>query len=435
MQANLETLSALERRLSVTLPVADIDNEIESRLKRLSRTVKMHGFRPGKVPLKVVAQQYGPQVRQEVLGDAMQKSFGEAVRNQNLRVAGYPRFDLKPPADGAAEFHYSATFEVYPDVKVGDIGNASIERPHLLVSEAEVDRTIELMRKQRATYEPAQRAARNEDRVTIDFRGSIDGAEFQGSTGNGQQAVLGDGRLVPDFEANVIGVGAGESKTFDVRFPDDYHGREVAGKTARFEVTVREVASPLLPAVDAQFAKALGVADGDIAKMRAEIRANVEREVKAKLKSNLREQVMQALLDATKMETPKGLLQMEVQRMQEGMRQELTARGVKVNDDMPLPADLFEQRARRRVNLGLIFSELVKTHNLYARPEQVRAMVDEQAQSYERPEEVVKWFYAAPERLREIESVATEDNIVAWALGVAKVTDKTVSFEELMGKR
>ena len=435
MQSNLETLSALERRLSVTLPVADIDNEIESRLKRLSRTVKMHGFRPGKVPLKVVAQQYGPQVRQEVLGDAMQKSFGEAVRNQNLRVAGYPRFDLKPPADGAAEFQYSATFEVYPDVKVGDIGNASIERPHLAVSEAEVDRTIELMRKQRATYEPAQRAARNEDRVTIDFRGSMDGAEFQGSTGNGQQAVLGDGRLVPDFEANVIGVGAGESKTFDVRFPDDYHGREVAGKTARFEVTVREVASPLLPAVDAQFAKALGVADGDIAKMRAEIRANVEREVKAKLKSNLREQVMQALLDATKMETPKGLLQMEVQRMQEGMRQELTARGVKVNDDMPLPADLFEQRARRRVNLGLIFSELVKTHNLYARPEQVRAMVDEQAQSYERPEEVVKWFYAAPERLREIETVATEDNIVAWALGVAKVTDKTVSFEELMGKR
>ena len=435
MQANLETLSALERRLSVTLPVADIDNEIESRLKRLSRTVKMHGFRPGKVPLKVVAQQYGPQVRQEVLGDVMQKSFGEAVRNQNLRVAGYPRFDLKPPADGAAEFHYSATFEVYPDVKVGDIGNASIERPHLLVSEAEVDRTIELMRKQRATYEPAQRAARNEDRVTIDFRGSIDGAEFQGSTGNGQQAVLGDGRLVPDFEANVVGVGAGESKTFDVRFPDDYHGREVAGKTARFEVTVREVASPVLPEVDAQFAKGLGVADGDIAKMRAEIRANVEREVKAKLKSNLREQVMQALLDATKMETPKGLLQMEVQRIQEGMRQELTARGVKVNDDMPLPADLFEQRARRRVNLGLIFSELVKTHNLYARPEQVRAMVDEQAQSYERPEEVVKWFYAAPERLREIESVATEDNIVAWALGVAKVTDKTVGFEELMGKR
>jgi len=435
MQTNLETLSSLERRLSVTLPAAAIDSEIENRLKRLSRTVKMHGFRPGKVPLKVVAQQYGPQVRQEVLGDAMQKSFGDAVRDQNLRVAGYPRFELKPPADGAAEVQYSATFEVYPEVKVGDIANATIERPQLEVSEAAVDRTVDIMRKQRARYEPAQRVAQNEDRVTIDFRGSIDGAEFQGSSGSGQQTVLGEGRLLPDFEANVIGMRAGESTTFDVRFPDDYHGREVAGKTARFEVTVREVAGAVLPAVDAGFAKSLGVADGDMAKMRAEIRANVEREVKAKLKVRLREQVMQALLDATRMETPKGLLQMEIQRMQEGMRQEMTARGVKVNAAMPLPADLFEPQAQRRVNLGLIFGELVKTHNLYARPEQVRAMVDEQSQSYEHPDEVVKWFYAAPERLREIESVAMEDNIVAWALGVAKVTDKTMSFDELMGKR
>lgn len=435
MQTNLETLGSLERRLSVTLPAAAIDSEIENRLKRLSRTVKMHGFRPGKVPLKVVAQQYGPQVRQEVLGDAMQKSFGDAVRDQNLRVAGYPRFELKPPADGAAEVQYSATFEVYPEVKVGDIANATIERPQLEVSEAEVDRTVEIMRKQRARYEPAQRVAQNEDRVTIDFRGSIDGAEFQGSSGSGQQTVLGEGRLLPDFEANVIGMRAGESTTFDVRFPDDYHGREVAGKAARFEVTVREVAGPVLPAVDAGFAKSLGVADGDIAKMRAEIRANVEREVKAKLKARLREQVMQALLDATRMETPRGLLQMEIQRMQEGMRQEMTARGVKVNAAMPLPADLFEPQAQRRVNLGLIFGELVKSHNLYARPEQVRAMVDEQSQSYEHPDEVVKWFYAAPERLREIESVAMEDNIVAWALGVAKVTDKTMSFDELMGKR
>ena len=435
MQTNLETLSSLERRLSVTLPAAAIDSEIENRLKRLSRTVKMHGFRPGKVPLKVVAQQYGPQVRQEVLGDAMQKSFGDAVRDQNLRVAGYPRFELKPPADGAAEVQYSATFEVYPEVKVGDIANATIERPQLEVSEAAVDRTVDIMRKQRARYEPAQRVAQNEDRVTIDFRGSIDGAEFQGSSGSGQQTVLGEGRLLPDFEANVIGMRAGESTTFDVRFPDDYHGREVAGKTARFEVTVREVAGAVLPAVDAGFAKSLGVTDGDIAKMRAEIRANVEREVKAKLKARLREQVMQALLDATRMETPKGLLQMEIQRMQDGMRQQLTARGVKANTELPLPADLFELQAQRRVNLGLIFGELVKTHHLYARPEQVRAMVDEQAQSYEHPEEVVKWFYAAPERLREIESVAMEDNIVAWALGVAKVTDKTMSFDELMGKR
>lgn len=435
MRSNLETLSSLERRLSVTLPAADIDTEVETRLKRLSRTVRMHGFRPGKVPLKVVAQQYGPQVRQEVLGDAMQKSFGDAVRNQNLRVAGYPRFELKPPAGDAAEFQYSATFEIYPDVRIGDISGITIERPTMEVGEAEVDGTLEIMRKQRASYDIVQRAAEKEDRVTMDFRGTIDGAEFQGGTGTGQQTVLGEGRLLPDFEAGLLGMKAGDTKALDVRFPDDYHGREVAGKAARFEVTVKEVAAPRLPPVDAEFAKSLGVADGDIAKMRAEIRANVEREVKSKLKARLREQVMQALLDATKMETPKGLLQMEIERMQDGMRQELTARGVKVDAQAPLPAELFEQQAKRRVDLGLIFGELVKAHSLYAKPEQVRALVDEQAQSYERPEEVVKWFYGSPERLREIESAAMEENIVSWALGAAKVSDKKVSFDELMGKR
>lgn len=435
MQANLENLSALERRLSVSLPAAEIDSEVESRLKRLSRTVKLHGFRPGKVPLKVVAQQFGTQVRQEVLGDVIQKSFGEAVRQQNLKVAGYPRFEVKPPDAGAAEIQYSATFEVYPDVKVGDISNAAIERPVLEVGDADVDKTIEIMRKQRARYEEVARAARNGDRATIDFRGTIDGTEFQGSSGNDQVIVLGEGRLLPDFEANLIGASPGESKTFDVRFPDDYHGREVAGKTARFEVTVKKVAEAHLPEIDAEFARSLGVANGNLDRMRAEVRANLEREVKAKLKSRVRDQVMQALLDATRIDPPRSLVQMEAQRLQAGARQELAARGVKVPDGAPLPADVFEQQARRRISLGLILGEVVKAHNLVARPEQVRALVDEQAQSYEHPEEVVKWFYAAPERLRDLESVALEDNVVAWALGVAKVADKPAVFDDLMGKQ
>lgn len=434
MQANLETLSALERRLSVSLPATDIDHEVESRLKRLSRTVKMHGFRPGKVPLKVVEQHYGPQVRQEVLGDAMQKSFGEAVRQQNLKVAGYPRFELAPRTDEAMEFQYRATFEIYPEVTVGDITGAAIERPALEVGEAEVDQTVEIMRKQRVRYEPIERAAQTGDRVTIDFRGTLDGADFPGSTGSGQQAVLGEGRLLPDFEGGVTGMKPGETKAFDVSFPADYHGREVAGKTARFEVTLRELAAPHLPEVDAAFAKSLGVADGDLARMRAEVRANLEREVKAKLRSRLRDQVMQALLDATRLEAPRSLVQIEIERLQAGARQELAARGVKVTQETPLPADLFEQQARRRVNLGLILGELVKQHNLFAKPEQVRKHVEEQAESYERPEEVVKWFYAAPERLREIESVVLEDNVVAWALSVAKVTDRKLDFDDLMGK-
>ena len=434
MQANLETLSALERKLSVSLPATDIDHEVESRLKRLSRTVKMHGFRPGKVPLKVVEQHYGTQVRQEVLGDAMQRSFGEAVRQQNLRVAGYPRFEVAPRSDGAVEFQYSATFEIYPEVTVGDIAGKAIERPALEVGEAEVDNTIEILRKQRARYELVERAAQTGDRVTIDFRGSLDGADFPGSSGKGQQTVLGEGRLLPDFESSVTGMKPGETKAFDVRFPGDYHGREVAGKTARFEVTLSQVAAPRLPEIDAGFAKSLGVADGDLVKMRAEIKANLEREVKAKLRSRLRDQVMQALLDATRIEAPRSLVGIEIERLQAGARQELAARGVKVTPDTPLPEDLFEQQARRRVTLGLILGELVKMHNLVPKPEQVRRMVEEQAESFERPEEVVKWYYAAPERLREIESAALEDNVVAWALGVARVTDRKIDFDDLMGR-
>jgi trigger factor len=320
-------------------------------------------------------------------------------------------------------------------VVVGDISNTTIERPLLEVSEAEVDKTVEIMRKQRARYEPAERAAADGDRVTIDFRGTIDGAEFQGSSTSDQQVLLGAGRLLPDFESNVVGMKPGESKTYDVRFPDDYHGREVAGKTARFEVTAKQVAGPVLPEVNSDFAKSLGVTDGDIAKMRAEIKANLEREVKVKLKIRVRDQVLQALLDATRIEAPRALVQMEAQRMTEGARQELAARGVKVTEKTPMPADLFEKQAQRRVSTGLILGELMKAHNLYPKPEQVRALVEEQAQGYERPDEVVKWFYGDPERLREIESAAAEENMVAWALGVAKVTDKPIEFDELMGKQ
>jgi len=436
MQANLETLSGLERRLSVTLSLADISTEIESRLKRLSRTVKMQGFRPGKVPLKVVTQHFGGQVRQEVLGDVIQKSFGEAVRQQNLRVAGSPRFEAQPLAEGAAEFQYSATFEVYPEVAVGDLSKATINRPMLEVGEVEVEQTIEIMRKQRTRFEPVERAAQNADRVTLDFRGTIDGAEFAGSSAQDQAVILGDGRLLPGFEAQALGMKSGETKSFDLRFPDDYRGKEVAGKTAHFEVTVKEVAGPLLPAVDAEFAKKLGVEDGDIGKMRAEVKTNLVREVKVRLKNRTKEQVMQVVLDVTKLEPPYGLVQQEIERLQAGARQELVQRGAKVkNDALPLPAELAEAQARRRVGLGLILAELVKVHNLYPKPDQVRAAVEEQAQSYERPNEVTKWFYAAPERLREIESVVMEENVVAWVLGIAKVQEQAINFDELMGNK
>jgi len=435
MQTSLERLGELVRRLNVTLPAAEIENEVESRLKRLSRTVKLHGFRPGKVPLKVVAQQFGMQVRQEVLGDAMQRSFGEVVREQNIKVAGYPRFDAGPAAENAADFVYSATFEVYPEVSVGDIGGVTIKRAVHEVSDSDIEQTIQTLRKQRVRYETAAREAQTGDRVTLDFHGTIDGQEFSGNSGKDMQAILGEGRLLPDFEANVAGMSAGATKAFDLRFPDDYHGKEVAGKTARFEVTVKEVAAPQLPEVDADFAKGLGVADGDVEKMRAEIRTNLEREVKVRLRNRVKDQVMQGLLDVTRLELPQGLVQGELERMMSAARQDLAARGLKVTDDTPMPEDLFQKQAERRVTLGLILAELVKTQGLNSTPEQVRALVEEQAQSYERPAEMVKWYYASQDRLREVESAVLEDNVVEWALRTAKVRDETISFDELMGNK
>jgi trigger factor len=435
MQANLENVGALERRLSVAVPMAEIDQEIDTRLKRLSRTVKMHGFRPGKVPLKVVQQQYGPQVRQEVLGDALQRSFGEAVRQQNLRVAGYPRFEPKPLSDGASDFEYSATFEVYPEIALGDISTARIERPQLEVGDAEVDKTLEIMRKQRVTYERVDRPAETGDRVTMSYSSTIDGADFEGGKGENQMVVLGEGRLLADFEAQLAGSKAGDSKQFELRFPDDYHAKDVAGKTAIFQVSVIEVAAPRLPEVDAEFAKSLGVAEGDIQKMRSEIRTNVEREVKNRMKARLKDQVMQVLLDTTKVDVPKALIESEIERLRELMRQDFVARGMPVKDDTPLPAELFESQAQRRVTLGLILAELVKAHQLQAKPEQVRAIVEEQAQSYDSPQEVVRYYYQNPERLREIESLALEDNVVEWALKTAQVEDKPAEFDELMGNR
>jgi trigger factor len=435
MQANLENLGTLERRLSVAVPMADIDREIDTRLKRLSRTVKMHGFRPGKVPLKVVAQQYGPQVRQEVLGDAIQRSFGEAVREQNLKVAGYPHFESKPMNEGASAFEYSATFEVYPEIEVADISSAALTRPQLVVGDAEVERTLEVMRKQRAAYEAVQRGAENADRVTLSYRGTIDGSEFPGGKADNQAIVLGEGRLLADFEAALRGMQDRDVKTFELRFPDDYHCKDVAGKTATFEVTVSEIAVPKLPAIDSEFAKTLGVVDGDVAKMRIEIKGNLEREVKTRLKSRVKEQVMQALLDATKVQVPSALVESEIERLRNFARQDLAARGIPVKDDTPLPADMFEKQAQRRVNLGLILAELVRAHQLQAKPEQVRSAVEEQAQSYENPQELVRWYYQSPERIREIESMVLEDNVVEWALRTAKVEDKPIAFDELMGNK
>ncbi len=432
MAATLENISQLERRINISLPSQEIDSEVQTRLKRLARDVKMHGFRPGKVPLKVVAQQYADQVRREVLGDALQKSFGDAVRAQNLKVAGYPRFEPKGELGSVVEVEFSATFEIYPEVTASDMSTVVINRPTTTVSEAEVDKTLEIMRKQRASFDPVTRPAALGDKVTIDFVGKTDGREFEGGKGDDFSLTLGEGRLLKDFEQQVVGLKAGDSKTFEIRFPEDYHGKELCGKTATFDVKLKQVAGASLPPVDADFAKALGVVDGNLDTMRREVRENLEREVKRRIGARLKDQIMQALIDTTKVEVPKSLVELEIERMQASAQQDLAARGVK-KESIQLPRDLFEQQAQRRVALGLILAEVVKMHALQAKPDEVRAMVEEQAQSYENPEQVVKWYYQSPERLREIESMVVEESVVAWALATAKVEDKATDFDELMG--
>lgn len=433
MAATLENISQLERRLNITLPAVQIDDEVQSRLKRLARSVKMHGFRPGKVPLKVIAQQYEDQVRREVLGDALQKSFGDAIREQNFKVAGYPRFEPRTAAESAPQFEFSATFEIYPEIAVGDLSTTAITRPTIDIGEAEVDRTLEIMRKQRAAFEPVARAAALGDKATLDFAGRIDGHEFDGGKGENFSAILGEGRLLKDFESHVVGMAAGEARTFEIRFPEDYHGKEMAGKTATFDVKLKQIAEPKLPPIDAEFAKSLGVADGNLDTMRREVRENLERETKRRISGRLKDQIMQALIDMTRIEVPKSLVELEIERMTAAARRDLEARGVKPGAMPPIPRETFEQQAQRRVTLGLILAEVVKTNGLQAKPEQVRAMVEEQAQTYEQPEQWVKWFYQAPERLREVESLVLEDNVVAWVLATAKVEDKPIVFDELMG--
>ncbi len=430
MQTSIETLSKLERRLNMAVPAEQIDREVEQRLRKLSRTVRIDGFRPGKVPLKIVAQRYGPQVRSEVIGDAVQKAFSEVVRDQKLKVAGYPRIESK--AGDEKQLAFSATFEIYPEVKLGDVAGAKIERPAHPVDDADVDRTIEILRKQRVTWEAVTRASQSGDRVTVDFTGRIDGNEFPGGKGSGMAVVIGEGRVLSEFESNLAGASAGEHQAFPLAFPADYPGKEVAGKTASFEVDVKKVEAPKLPAVDAEFARSLGVADGDIAKMREEVKANVGREVRKRIESEVKQKVMQALIDAATLELPKSLVEIELQRMVQQARADLEARGVKL-ERLPVNPAALEEQARRRVTLGLILGELVKSHDLGAKPEQVRALVTEHAQTYEQPFEVVRWVYSEPRRLSEFEGLAVESNVINWVLDRAKVEDKAISFDELMG--
>ena len=437
----VENLGKLERRVTISLPKDSVQKEIDSRIRQLAKNVRMPGFRPGKVPLKMVTQQYAGQVEAEVLSDKVGKQFFDISRTENLRVAGQPSFS---PKEGAADdtYAFDATFEVYPEVKLGDLASAEVERAVTQISEAEVDRTLDILRKQRVHYHArgeagehgdggADVAAKSGDRVTVDFVGKLDGVAFEGGTAEDFAFVLGEGRMLPEFEQAATGLTVGEAREFDLKFPDDYHGKEVAGKTAQFTITMKKIEWPHLPEVDAEFAKSLGIADGDLVKMRAEIKDNLEREAKRRTQSLVKNQVMDALLKVAELEVPKALIEQDQLRLVEMARQDLTQRGVPNAANAPIPAEMFKEQAERRVKLGLVLAELVKENGLEAKPEQIRAEVEEFAKSYEDPKEVIRWYYSNKQRLSEMEAYVVESNVVEFVLGKAKVTDKEVSFEAL----
>ncbi len=438
MAVTVETLDKLERKITLSLPMRSIQSEVENRLKRLARTVKMDGFRPGKVPLSVVSQRYGYSVQYEVINDKVGEAFANAANEANLRVAGQPRITEKEGAP-EGEVAFDAVFEVFPEVQIADLSAAQLEKFTAEVDEAAIDRTIDILRKQRRSFteRPLDAAAQDGDRVTVDFEGKIDGEPFEGGKAEDFQFIVGEGQMLKEFEDAVRGMKVGESKTFPLAFPEDYHGKDVAGKTADFLVTVKKIEAGHLPEVDEAFVRSLGIADGSIEGLRADIRKNLEREVKARLQARNKQAVMDLLVTQAELDLPKASVEAEIARLREDMLADLKQRGMKDVEKFQaqLPDDIFREQAERRVRLGLIVAELVRANALEPKPEQVKAHVEELASSYEHPEEVVRWYYSNPDRMTNVEALVLENNVTDFVLGKAQVTEKTLSFDDLMGQQ
>ena len=433
MTVTVETLEKLQRRITLTLAADTINGEVESRLKKLSRTVKADGFRPGKVPMSVVAQRYGYSVHYEVMNDKVGEAFATAANQAKLRVAGMPSITQK---EGGAEgqMAFDATFEVYPEVKLGDLSAVSLERVSTEVSDAAIDKTIDILRKQRRTFaqRPAVEGAAESDRVTIDFEGKIDGEPFSGGKAEAFQFIIGEGQMLAQFDTGVRGMKVGESKTFAVAFPADYHGQDVAGKEADFLVTMKKIESQTLPVVDEALAKSLGIEGGTVDALRADVKKNLEREVKFRVLARNKSAVMDALLASAELDLPQALVANETGRLVESARADLKQRGVKDAATAPIPAELFTAQAERRVRLGLVVAELVRSQNLQAKPEQLQAHIEEMSQSYEKPAEVMRWYLSDRQRMAEVEAVVIENNVANHVLTTAKVTDKVLPFDDLM---
>ena len=435
MTVNVETLEKLERKITLTLPVGIIQSEVDARLKKIARTAKMDGFRPGKVPMNVVAQRYGYSIQYEVMNDKVGEAFAVAANEAKLRVAGQPRITEKESSP-EGELAFDAVFEVYPEVQIADLAAAEVEKISADVSDEAIDKTLDILRKQRRTFalRPADGKAEDSDRVTVDFEGKIDGETFQGGKAEDFQFLVGEGQMLKEFEEAVRGMKSGESKTFPLAFPADYHGKDVAGKEADFMVTVKKIESARLPEINEALAKSLGIGDATVEGLRADIKKSLEREVKFRLLARNKNAVMDALIANATLDLPNSSVQAEIDRMVEGARADLKQRGIKDADKAPIPADIFREQAERRVRLGLVVAELVRANELQAKPDQLKAHIDELAASYEKPAEVVRWYLGDNRRMAEVEAVVIENNVTDFVLAKAKITEKTVTFDELMAQ-
>ena len=435
MAVTVETLEKLERKITLTLPTSVIQNEVNTRLKRLAKQVKVDGFRPGKVPMNIVAQRYGYSVHYEVMNDKVGEAFSVAANEANLRVAGQPRISEKEQVS-ETEMAFDAVFEVYPEVTIKDMSQVEVETLKAEVTEAAIDKTIDILRKQKRTF--AQRSAESAavagDRVTVDFIGKIDGEPFDGGRAEDFQFLVGEGQMLKEFEEAVVGMKLGESKTFPLAFPEDYQGREVAGKTADFMVTLKKLEGSHLPEVTDELAKSLGVADPTVAGLRADIKQNLEREVKFRLLGRNKQAALDALVANAELELPNAIVQSELDRMAQSAREDLKQRGIKDADKAPIPEEVFRPQAERRVRMGLVVGEVVRLHNLHATPEQIQAHVQELAASYEKPAEVTRWYFSDNRRMAEVEAIVIENNVTNYVLSLVKAKDKEVSFDELMSQ-
>ncbi|MBU3657276.1 MAG: trigger factor [Rhodocyclaceae bacterium] len=428
----VQETNPLERSIDLIVSAQEVEAATDARLARMGKTMKIAGFRPGKVPAKVVKQQYGAQARDEALNEIVGRAFGEAITQQKLKVAGYPRIEPKGDQTGAS-LTFAATFELFPEITLADVSGAEIERPVHEVSAADVDKTLDILRKQRVRYEDAARAAQKEDRVVIDFLGKKDGVPFAGGEAKDYPMVLGQGTLLPDFEAAIEGATAGTSKTFDLTFPADYGNTELAGQTVQFDLTVKQVQGPIVPELDEEFVRAMGIESGNAADLKAEIEKNLKGEVKKRIHQRVREAVMEKLDALNPIAVPKALVEQEIYRLMQGTREDMKQRGMK--GDIPLQPEWFQDRALPRVRMGLILADLVEKENLVATEAQMDARIAEIAETYQRPEEVLQWYKQDRQRLANIESDVLEQNVVDWFMARAKVTDKTIDFDDIMGQQ